>query len=163
MGEAFKNGWQLLAHCNGDAAADQFIRMRSDSFLFENHGADASLLRRQLNLPWSGMLAPRGRRMGHRPVLSGVMSAHALLNAGHYDAVWRREIGPAIETSVVNRAVYSLLGNRGYRWLLRSQAWTGDARSFLRWLYGTASVHRVLAGVGLLTRYCSVISWPARC
>lgn len=77
-------------------------------------------------------------------VLSGVMSAHALLNAGHYDAVWRREIGPAIETSVVNRAVYSLLGNRGYRWLLRSQAWTGDARGFLRWLYGTASVRRVL-------------------
>ena len=24
--KAFKNGWQLLAHCNGDAAADQFIR-----------------------------------------------------------------------------------------------------------------------------------------
>ena len=24
--QAFKNGWQLLAHCNGDAAADQFIR-----------------------------------------------------------------------------------------------------------------------------------------
>jgi hypothetical protein len=24
--EAFKNGWQVLAHCNGDAAADQFIQ-----------------------------------------------------------------------------------------------------------------------------------------
>jgi predicted amidohydrolase YtcJ len=24
--EAFKNGWQILVHCNGDAAADQFIR-----------------------------------------------------------------------------------------------------------------------------------------
>jgi predicted amidohydrolase YtcJ len=23
--KAFSNGWQLLAHCNGDAAADQFI------------------------------------------------------------------------------------------------------------------------------------------
>jgi predicted amidohydrolase YtcJ len=23
--EAFRNGWQILAHCNGDAAADQFI------------------------------------------------------------------------------------------------------------------------------------------
>ncbi|MEY2853346.1 MAG: hypothetical protein RL030_478 [Pseudomonadota bacterium] len=24
--EAFKNGWQILAHCSGDAAADQFIK-----------------------------------------------------------------------------------------------------------------------------------------
>ena len=24
--EAYKNGWQILVHCNGDAAADQFIR-----------------------------------------------------------------------------------------------------------------------------------------
>ncbi len=24
--QAFKNGWQILVHCNGDAAADQFIR-----------------------------------------------------------------------------------------------------------------------------------------
>jgi predicted amidohydrolase YtcJ len=26
VNKAFSNGWQILAHCNGDAAADQFIR-----------------------------------------------------------------------------------------------------------------------------------------
>lgn len=77
-------------------------------------------------------------------ILSGVLSARALLSAGHYDAAWRRELKPALESSVVNRAVYSVLGNRGYRWLLRRQAWSGDARGFLRWLYGAASVRRLL-------------------
>jgi len=77
-------------------------------------------------------------------ILSGLMSARALLDAGGYDAAWRRAIGPSIETSVINRAIYSLLGNGGYRWVLRSQTWTGDARAFLRRLYAPASLRRVL-------------------
>lgn len=77
-------------------------------------------------------------------ILSGVLSARALLSARSYDAAWRRELKPSIESSLVNRGVYSLLGNPGYRWILRSQAWCGDARSFLRWLYGAAFVRRVL-------------------
>jgi len=77
-------------------------------------------------------------------IFSGVMAARALLGDGGYDPAWRQEIKPAIESSVINRAVYSLLGNGGYRWLLRSQAWTGDARAFLRLLYGPALVRRAL-------------------
>jgi len=77
-------------------------------------------------------------------IFSGVLAARALLSAGHYDRVWRRALKPSIESSVVNRAVYGLLGNRGYRWLLRSQAWSGDARRFLRVLYGSTAAARVL-------------------
>ncbi|MCL4798908.1 MAG: NAD(P)-binding protein [Burkholderiales bacterium] len=77
-------------------------------------------------------------------ILSGVLAARALLDVEDYDALWRREIEPVIAASVVNRAVYSALGNRGYRWLLRSQAWSADARRFLRRLYGPAVVRRAL-------------------
>lgn len=77
-------------------------------------------------------------------IRSGIMAARALLGAGHYESAWRHAFRHAIETSVVNRAVYSSLGNGGYRWLLRIQAWTGDGRGFLRWLYGPAIVRRAL-------------------
>jgi len=75
---------------------------------------------------------------------SGVIAARALLGETPYDVSWRRTLAPAIESSLVNRAVYSALGNRGYRWLLRSQAWGGDARGFLRLLYGPGRLRRVL-------------------
>lgn len=77
-------------------------------------------------------------------IRSGIMAARALLGAGHYDSAWRPAFKLAIETSVVNRAVYARLGNGGYRRLLRIQAWTGDARSFLRWLYRPAVMRRAL-------------------
>lgn len=77
-------------------------------------------------------------------MLSGVIAARALRGAGHYDAAWRRELAPGIESSIVNRAIYGALGNRGYRWLLRSQSWSGDARGFLGWLYGPGRLRRVL-------------------
>jgi len=77
-------------------------------------------------------------------ILSGVMAARSLLGGGDYEAAWRRELKELIKTSIVNRAIYSVLGNRGYRWVLRSQAWSGDARAFLRWLYAPASARRLL-------------------
>jgi flavin-dependent dehydrogenase len=77
-------------------------------------------------------------------ILSGVMAARASLTDTDFDPVWHRDLEPAIQTSVVNRAVFSALGNRGYRWLLRSQAWTGDTRGLLRWLYRPARVRRLL-------------------
>lgn len=77
-------------------------------------------------------------------MLSGVIAARSLLGGGSYDASWRRELAPAIESSVLNRALYGALGNRGYRWLLRSQSWWGDAGGFLRLLYGPGRLRRVL-------------------
>jgi flavin-dependent dehydrogenase len=68
-------------------------------------------------------------------VLSGVMSAHAVLRSGDYDAAWRQAFGKAIEVSVVNRAVYGLLGNRASRWALRRLTRSSDARDFLRRFY----------------------------
>ena len=67
-------------------------------------------------------------------IRSGVLAARALIQGGGYDALWRRELGPWQRTSIVNRALYSLLGNRGYEWFLRRAAST-DAREFLRRQY----------------------------
>ena len=77
-------------------------------------------------------------------MLSGVAAARALLEEGDYDARWQRELKPAIEASIVNRAVYSALGNAGYRWALRRIERGGDARRFLRGLYQPARTRRLL-------------------
>ncbi len=75
---------------------------------------------------------------------SGVLAARALLGVADYDMTWRRELGPGLECSMVNRAIYGTLGNRGYRWLLRSQACWGDTRSFMGLIYGNGLSRRVL-------------------
>jgi len=47
-------------------------------------------------------------------ISSGVLAAQSLLNGEDYDTLWQRQLKPQMEASVVNRALYSLLGNRGY-------------------------------------------------
>ncbi len=123
--------------------------------------SDPSCRRGPAGLTAAITLAHAGRRVvvheaqqevGHRfgADLQGLENASTkddgldVLGAGDYDATWHREIRPAIETSIVNRAVYSLLGSRGYRCLLRGQASSRDARRFVGRLYGTASVRRLL-------------------
>lgn len=76
-------------------------------------------------------------------VRSGVLAARSLIDGCDYDASWRREIGPLVEASIVDRAIYGLLGNRGYGLLLRCQA-RGDAREFLRRHYGPSRLKRLL-------------------
>lgn len=77
-------------------------------------------------------LAGFGMRYAMR---SGVLAARALVENRPYDALWRQDMAGALGASMVNRAFFGMLGNRGYRWLLRAQAWHGDTRAFLRWLY----------------------------
>lgn len=86
-------------------------------------------------------LAGFGMRYAMR---SGVLAAQALLDGDDYDAQWRRDLAGSQQASLVNRAFYGMLGNRGYRWLLRAATYTGDARTFLRWLYRTGPVYRRL-------------------
>lgn len=52
-------------------------------------------------------------------ISSGLLAAQSLLTGEDYDSLWQRELKPQMETSVVNRAIFSLLGNRGYSWFLR--------------------------------------------
>ncbi len=68
---------------------------------------------------------------------SGVLAARSLLEGRDYDALWRETLAPELRTSIVNRALYDLIGNGGYRWLLRWQV-GGDARAFLHGQYRAA-------------------------
>lgn len=64
-------------------------------------------------------------------ISSGLLAAQSLLTGENYDSLWQRELKPQMETSVVNRALYSLLGNSGYAW-------------FLRWITSHPDPHRAL-------------------
>jgi flavin-dependent dehydrogenase len=75
---------------------------------------------------------------------SGVLAARSLLTGENYDALWRRELLPQMETSVVNRVIFSLLGNRGYSLFLRWVSASTDPRRLLRYQYQTAWFKRLL-------------------
>jgi flavin-dependent dehydrogenase len=78
-------------------------------------------------------------------ITSGVLAAQSLLHANNYDTFWRRELGPLAQTSVVNRAIFSLLGNRGYRWFFRHVQSQPDVRAFLRRQYQPSLWKRLAA------------------
>jgi flavin-dependent dehydrogenase len=78
-------------------------------------------------------------------LLSGVLAARSLLQGQDYEAHWRRELEPPMWSSMVNRALFSLLGNKGYRWILRrSQTQRWDAFRFLHGLYQPWPLKRLL-------------------
>lgn len=64
-------------------------------------------------------------------ISSGVLAARSLLRNENYDSLWRRELKPQMDTSVVNRALYSMLGARGYRWFLWHLVSSPDLRESL--------------------------------
>lgn len=77
-------------------------------------------------------------------MMSGVLAARSLLTGANYDVLWRRELLPQMEISVVNRAIFSLLGNRGYRLFLRWVSASSDPRRLLRYQYQTTWFKRLL-------------------
>lgn len=102
---------------------------------------------------WSGRHPVAGEQAGFQDTLwgfgmrlaihSGVLAARSLMGGGDYEIRWRKELGPWLRTSLVNRALYGSLGNEGYRWALRQQAGR-DARVFLHRLYRPSFVKRLL-------------------
>ncbi len=76
-------------------------------------------------------------------ISSGVLAAQSLLNGENYDRLWQRELKPQMETSVVNRALYSLVGNSGYRWFLRQVA-KPNLRELLRRQYQPSLMKQLL-------------------
>jgi len=81
-----------------------------------------------------------GMRLAMR---SGVLAARSLIEGTRYDAAWHRLFAPSMRATIVNRACYGLLGNRGYRWLLRRQG-RGDARAFLFRRYAPSALRAML-------------------
>jgi len=78
-------------------------------------------------------------------ISSGVLAAHSLLNGENYDKLWQRQLKPQMENSVVNRALYSLVPNRGYGWFLRQLAKKTNVRESLRRQYQPSWYKRLLS------------------
>lgn len=68
-------------------------------------------------------------------ISSGVLAARSILNGENYDTLWQRELKPQMDTSVVNRALFSLLGKCGYGWFLQRLVSRPNLRESLRWQY----------------------------
>ncbi|HHI92813.1 MAG TPA: FAD-binding protein [Gammaproteobacteria bacterium] len=75
---------------------------------------------------------------------SGVLAAQSLLNGENYDTLWQRALLPQMQTAVVNRALFSLLGNRGYGWFLRHQLAKPNLRQLLCRQYQMTPLKRLL-------------------
>lgn len=68
-------------------------------------------------------------------ISSGLLAAQSLLTHENYNTLWQRELMPQLKTSVVNRTLYSMLGNRGYSWFFKKLASRSDIRAMLRRQY----------------------------
>ncbi len=68
-------------------------------------------------------------------ISSGVLAAQSLITVENYDKLWQRDLKPQIQTSIVNRALYSMLGNRGYAWFFSRLSSCSDIRDLLRRQY----------------------------
>jgi len=87
-------------------------------------------------------------------ISSGVLAAQSLLSGDNYDTLWKRELKPQMETSVVNRVLYILMGKRGYEWFLRQLVSRPNLRESLRRQY-QASWSKYLLGPWARHRYQS--------
>lgn len=77
-------------------------------------------------------------------ISSGVLAAQSLMTGENYDTLWRRDLKPQMETSVVNRALFSLVSNRGFSWFLGQLASKPNVRDSLRWQYQSTLPKRLL-------------------
>lgn len=66
-------------------------------------------------------------------ITSGALAARSILEEGDFDALWKAELGPKQETSLVNRFLYESGGNFGLSMFVRQAS---RARDFHRYLSG---------------------------
>lgn len=79
---------------------------------------------------------------------SGVLAARCLIEGTSYEAMWRRELGPALRTAIVNRMLFNMLGERAWTHAVARLA-TGDAGAALRRFYQPSWLSRLLFPVAL--------------
>ena len=67
-------------------------------------------------------------------MLSGHLAARSILETGgsDYDVRWKQRLGGPLRSAIVNRSAYDVLGDRGYRALMRQIERARDPRAWLR-------------------------------
>jgi len=77
-------------------------------------------------------------------ISSGVLAAQSLVSGENYDTLWQRELKPQMATAIVNRQLFSLLGNRGYGWFLQQNISSPNLREALRSQYHSSFYKQLL-------------------
>jgi flavin-dependent dehydrogenase len=76
-------------------------------------------------------------------VVSGYLAAKSIVDSSDYDVMWKRELGPMLETSLVNRYLITKFGHVAYRYLTRKLR-DGDPVRFLKGHYNRSTTKRLL-------------------
>ncbi len=77
-------------------------------------------------------------------VRSGVLAARSLIEGIDYTRLWRRELAPRLRASMSNRFIFSILGDRGRRWVLAHRLSGRDTRIQLQNLYRPSPLKQIL-------------------
>lgn len=85
---------------------------------------------------------------------SGVLAAQSIMTGSNYDDLWKKEFANQLNASIVNRALFCLLGNRGYRLILYLLSNSSNPRFSLLKHYGLSRLKRLLLPWAKW-RYCS--------
>jgi flavin-dependent dehydrogenase len=64
-------------------------------------------------------------------VMSGYLAARSIITGDDYDDLWKKHLGPMLETSMVNRFLLEKWGHAGYRYLTRKLS-RGNPCDYLR-------------------------------
>jgi len=76
-------------------------------------------------------------------IFSGYLAASSFMEGSDYDSLWKRDLRPMLETSLVNRYLFEGFGHPGYRYLVRKFA-DGNPCGFLFGHYNNHPLKRLL-------------------
>jgi len=79
-------------------------------------------------------------------IFSGYLAAKSLIEGVNYDRLWKRELKPLLETSLINRYIFEKLGNRGYKYMVKKITKT-DPHEYLRRHYNRSFLKHLLLPV----------------
>ncbi len=77
-------------------------------------------------------------------IKSGILAARSFVEEADYDAMWAAEFKDQIKVSIVNRALYNIVGNRGYRFFLKRVSGQQDIRKSLYGQYHSGLLKTLL-------------------
>ncbi len=76
-------------------------------------------------------------------MLSGWLAARSLIEGASYDSLWKKELAPMLETSLINRFLFEKFGHAGYKFLARKFS-NSDPRDFLMRHYNRSGIKHLL-------------------
>jgi flavin-dependent dehydrogenase len=80
--------------------------------------------------------------------VSGYLAARSLIDGTDYDSLWKRDLRPMMETSLVNRYLYEKFGQGAYKYISKKVS-GGNPCNFLRRQYNPSLLKQLLLPVAM--------------